>query len=211
MRKKWKEKFKSFVKNEKILIENGILTSIMFPILFLSFGEIFRGSIPETILFTVPSVAFLCILWNLSNPEKEKQKNEESKRNDNEKKEQDYLQALYEEIEYSTHTVPYHMLKLVNLIKKIQRECVLTEEERIHLTITVPKSLLRMLEIFRKIEYQYREEIEKEILAFLEEKHEEYNKIYIEPHQRQLVSDCKQALQEIKEQKHEYIHVTIEE
>lgn len=210
MRKKWKEKIKSFLKRKNFGKDHALFVALSSPMLFLSWALIL-GSFWGAFLLTIPSVIMICFILTTGATEKEKEKNEESKRNENEQKEQDYLKALYEKAEYSSFTVSLEMKEMVILIENIQRECILTKEEGTYLTITLPKQLLYMLEIFQKIDYRYQEELEKEILAFLEEKQKEYTQTYIAPHQHQLVSECKQVLQEAKQQKHEYIRITSEE
>lgn len=213
----WKEKIKSLIQNNEFLKENGFFWVLTSPVLFGAWVIILQGSFLEAFILTIPSIAltgFLLHVGTILSRDKttnEKKKKKETHQNSSEQKEKDYLRTLYKEAVYSSCDVSYEMRNLANTIEKIQIDCNITQEEKTYLTVTLPKQLLHMLELYDRIEYQYRDELEKEILVFLAEKNEECIKNYIEPYQHQLVSECKQVLQEARQQKHEYIHITIEE
>ena len=212
---KWKEKIKSLIQNNEFLKENGFFWALTSPVLFGAWVIILQGSFLEAFILTIPSIALTGFLLHvgtiLSRDKTTNEKKKETIQNNSKQTEKDYLRTLYKEADYSSCDVSYEMRKIVITIEKIQIDCNITKEEKTYLTVTLPKQLLHMLELYDRIEYQYRDELEKEILVFLAEKNEECIKNYIEPYQHRLISECKQVLQEAKQQKHEYIRITSEE
>lgn len=212
MKQNWKQRFKSLIQKRRQLLANGVFLFVLLPCFYMFFIQLTGAALLETVIGTLPQALFLCLLFNINISDEEKQENkEEANPNQNIPEEKNHLQALYEKVEFSSHIVDVQVKSLVCIIERVQEECNVLEEEIEYLTMTLPKQLIDMLEVFKKIDYKYRKEMQKEILAFLEEKRKKCNETYIETHQHQLVSVCKGMLQQAKEQKREYIKVTTEE